>query len=52
MMWLNYVAPANWEEADPQTRSGQRVHVLKYLSMVGGLLLAAAEVDRSAAAYD
>ncbi|GAA1421721.1 DoxX family protein [Streptomyces thermospinosisporus] len=30
-----------WEEDDPEARSGQRIHFLKNLSMLGGLLIAA-----------
>jgi uncharacterized membrane protein YphA (DoxX/SURF4 family) len=32
-----------WEEADPDTRAGQRVHFLKNVAMLGGLLLAATD---------
>lgn len=32
-----------WKEADPQKRAGQRIHFLKNVAMIGGLLLAAAE---------
>ena len=30
-----------WQETDPQKRKGQRIHFLKNLSMIGGLLLLA-----------
>ena len=30
-----------WEESDPAARNGQRIHFLKNVSMLGGLLLAA-----------
>lgn len=32
-----------WEYADPQERAQQRIHFLKNLSMLGGLLMAAAD---------
>ena len=32
-----------WKESDPQKRTGQRIHFLKNVAMIGGLLLAAAE---------
>lgn len=32
-----------WKEADPQKRAGQRIHFLKNVAMIGGLLLAATE---------
>jgi uncharacterized membrane protein YphA (DoxX/SURF4 family) len=32
-----------WEEDDAQARAGQRVHFLKNLAMIGGLLLAAVD---------
>jgi uncharacterized membrane protein YphA (DoxX/SURF4 family) len=32
-----------WEEPDPAARSGQVIHFLKNVSMLGGLLLAAAD---------
>lgn len=32
-----------WKETDPQKRAGQRIHFLKNVAMIGGLLLAAAE---------
>lgn len=31
-----------WQETDPQRRKQQRIHFLKNLSMIGGLLLVAA----------
>lgn len=34
-----------WEESDPQQRSNQRVHFLKNVSMMGGLLLAAVDTE-------
>lgn len=34
-----------WEESDPQQRSNQRVHFLKNVSMIGGLLLAAVDTE-------
>ena len=30
-----------WEESDPQARAGQRIHFLKNVSLLGGLLIAA-----------
>jgi putative oxidoreductase len=30
-----------WEESDPSARAGQRIHFLKNVSMLGGLLIAA-----------
>jgi uncharacterized membrane protein YphA (DoxX/SURF4 family) len=35
-----------WKEEDPQKRRGQRVHFLKNLSMIGGLLLIALDYGR------
>src|ERR1700689_4481105 len=32
-----------WEEEDPQERAQQRIHFLKNLTMMGGLLIAAAD---------
>jgi putative oxidoreductase len=32
-----------WEEADPERRAQQRIHFLKNLSMLGGLLIAAGD---------
>jgi uncharacterized membrane protein YphA (DoxX/SURF4 family) len=32
-----------WEEDEPQARAGQRIHFLKNLAMIGGLLLAAVD---------
>lgn len=32
-----------WEEADDQARKGQRIHFLKNVSMLGGLLVAAVD---------
>lgn len=34
-----------WEESDPQQRANQRVHVLKNISMGGGLLLASVDTQ-------
>jgi putative oxidoreductase len=34
-----------WEESDPQQRSNQRVHFLKNVSMMGGLLLASVDTE-------
>lgn len=34
-----------WEETDAQSRSAQRIHFLKNLSALGGLLLAAADTE-------
>ena len=34
-----------WEESNPQQRSNQRVHFLKNVSMIGGLLLAAVDTE-------
>jgi putative oxidoreductase len=34
-----------WEEDDPEQRTMQRIHFLKNLSMLGGLLIAAADTD-------
>ena len=34
-----------WEEDDPQQRTQQRIHFLKNLSMLGGLLVAVADTD-------
>ncbi len=34
-----------WEESDPQARAGQKIHFFKNLSMLGGLLIAAADTD-------
>lgn len=34
-----------WEESDPAARAGQRIHFLKNLGLVGGLLLAAVDTD-------
>jgi len=36
-----------WEEEDAATRKQQRIHFLKNLSMLGGLLIAAADTDGS-----
>jgi putative oxidoreductase len=43
-----------WKETDPQKRASQRVHFLKNVAMIGGLLLAAAEEHsaRQDAAHD
>ncbi len=37
-----------WEETDPQKRKGQRIHFLKNLSMIGGLLVVALGSRQSA----
>jgi putative oxidoreductase len=37
------VGHAFWSESDPGARKGQQIHFLKNLSMLGGLLLAAAD---------
>ncbi len=34
-----------WEESDPQMRANQRVHLLKNVSMAGGLLLASVDTE-------
>ncbi len=34
-----------WEESDPQLRANQRVHFIKNVSMVGGLLLASVDTE-------
>lgn len=34
-----------WEEADPQMRANQRIHLLKNISMAGGLLLASVDTE-------
>lgn len=34
-----------WEEAEPASKRGQRVHFLKNLGLLGGLLLAAVDTD-------
>lgn len=39
---------AFWNEADPAVRSNQRIHFFKNVSMLGGVLLAAADRDRNA----
>lgn len=36
-----------WKETDPQKRAGQRIHFLKNVAMIGGLLLAAAEENQA-----
>lgn len=38
-----YVGHAFWEESDPTVKQQQQVHFIKNLSMLGGLLLAAAD---------
>jgi len=35
-----------WQVSDPQQRKGQRIHFLKNLSMIGGLLTVALSGDR------
>ena len=34
-----------WEESDPATRSNQKVHFFKNVSMMGGLLLAGVDTE-------
>lgn len=34
-----------WEESNPQMRANQRVHLLKNISMAGGLLLASVDTE-------
>ncbi|MGI8700223.1 MAG: DoxX family protein [Nocardioidaceae bacterium] len=34
-----------WEESDPRVRANQRVHLLKNVSMAGGLLLASVDTE-------
>lgn len=34
-----------WEESDPRMRANQRVHLLKNISMAGGLLLASVDTE-------
>jgi putative oxidoreductase len=34
-----------WEESDPQAKAGQKVHFFKNVSMLGGLLIAAADTN-------
>jgi putative oxidoreductase len=34
-----------WEEHDPATRAGQRVHFFKNVSMLGGLVIAAGDTE-------
>jgi putative oxidoreductase len=34
-----------WEESDPKARAAQRIHFLKNLAMLGGLILAAADTE-------
>ena len=41
-----------WKESDPQKRSGHRIHFLKNVSIIGGLLLAAADDRGRALARD
>lgn len=41
-----------WKESDPQKRNGQRIHFLKNVSIIGGLLLAAAGEGQLGAASD
>jgi uncharacterized membrane protein YphA (DoxX/SURF4 family) len=36
-----------WEESDPLQRSNQRIHFLKNLSMIGGMLLASMDTEGS-----
>lgn len=38
-----WVGHAFWSETDPAAKKGQQIHFLKNLSMLGGLLLAAAD---------
>lgn len=39
------VAHRFWEETDPGAKAGQRVHFLKNVSMLGGLLLAGVDTE-------
>lgn len=34
-----------WEESDPETRSGQRIHFFKNVSTLGGLIIAAVDTE-------
>ena len=43
MVPTTYVGHAFWSEGDPEARAMQRMQFLKNLSMLGGLLLAAAD---------
>ncbi|MDQ6837343.1 MAG: DoxX family protein [Actinomycetota bacterium] len=36
-----------WEENEPQAKSGQQIHFLKNLSLIGGLLVAAFDTEGS-----
>jgi uncharacterized membrane protein YphA (DoxX/SURF4 family) len=40
-----YAGHRFWEESDPQSRSQQRIHFLKNLGLLGGLILAAVDTE-------